>query len=68
MRYKSHNEIIQRFCATVIQKRLCPRRVNPRDRGFARGRYVIKAQQIPFVMRVCRNVRNFGGMSKQSNS
>ena len=65
MRYKSHNEIIQRFCATVYQKTKAalPPTGEPTlifDRGFARGRYVIKflkAQQIPFVMRVCRNVR-----------
>ena len=65
MRYKSHNAIIQRFCVTVYQKSqaaLLPT-CEPTlifDQGFARGRYVIKflkAQQIPFVMRVCRNVR-----------
>ena len=65
MTYKSHNEIVQRFCLTVYrqaQKALChgcqPTLIF--DRGFARGRYIIKflkAQQIPFVMRVCRNVR-----------
>ena len=63
--YKSHNEIVQRFCVTLYQKTkqalahgsqpilIC-------DRGFARGRYIIKflkAQQIPFIIRVCRNVR-----------
>ena len=63
--YKSHNEIIQRFCVTLYQKTqaACFQPCEPVlifDRGFARGRYVIKflkAEQIPFVMRVCRNVR-----------
>ena len=61
MRYKSHNEIIQRFCLTV--RKALPQACEPVlifDRGFARGRYVIKflkTEQIPFVMRVRRNVR-----------
>ena len=65
MTYKSHNEIIQRFCVTLYQKTQAalPPTCDPVlifDRGFARGRCVIKflkAQQIPFIMRVCRNVR-----------
>ena len=63
--YKSHNEIIQRFCVTVYQKtqKALSQGCEPVlifDRGFARARYVIKflkAAGIPFVMRVCRNVR-----------
>ena len=65
MTYKSHNEIIQRFCVTVYQKTqaVLPCKCEPTlifDRGFARARYVIKflkAAGIPFVMRVCRNTR-----------
>lgn len=65
MKYKSHNEIIQGFCVTVYHqtKATLPKTCKPVlifDRGFARARYVIqflKAQDIPFVMRVCRNVR-----------
>ena len=65
MTYKSHNEIIQRFCVTLYHHTqvALPQPCEPTlifDRGFARGRYVIKflkAEQIPFVMRVCRNVR-----------
>ncbi len=64
MRYKSHNEIIQRFCLTVYRqaRKALLQACEPTlifDRGFARGRYVIKflkAKDIPFVMRVCRNV------------
>ena len=64
MTYKSHNEIIQRFCVTVYQKTRAalPNTYKPTlvfDRGFARGCYVIKflkTEQIPFIMRVCRNV------------
>ena len=64
MTYTSHNEIIQRFCGTLYQKTQAAlfHTVTPTlifDRGFARGRYVLKflkAQQIPFVMRVCRTV------------
>ena len=65
MTYKSHNEIVQQFCLTIYhqaQKALLhggePTLIF--DRGFARGRYVIKflkTKQIPFVMRVCGNVR-----------
>ena len=65
MTYTSHNEIVQRFCLTLYQKaqQALPHRCEPTlifDRGFARGKYVIKflkTKQIPFVMRVCRNVR-----------
>ena len=65
MKYKSHNEIIQRFCLTVYRqaRKALSQACEPVllfDRGFARGRYVIKflkTKQIPFVMRVCRNVR-----------
>ena len=65
IKYKSHNEIIQRFCLTVYRqaREALPQACEPVlifDRGFARGRYVIKflkTQQIPFVMRICRNVR-----------
>ena len=65
MKYKSHNEIIQHFCVTIYHqtKAALPKTCKPVlifDRGFARARYVIqflKAQDIPFVMRVCRNVR-----------
>ena len=64
MTYKSHNEIVQRFCLTAYRqaKTALPHGCEPTlifDRGFARGRYVIKflkAKGIPFVMRVCRNV------------
>ena len=63
--YRSHNEIIQRFCVTLHQKTQAalPQRCEPVlifDRGFARARYVIKflkTEDIRFVMRGCRNVR-----------
>ncbi len=59
MTYKSHNEIIQRFCVTLYcqTQATLPQPCKPVlifDRGFARGRYVIKflkAEAIPFVMR-----------------
>ena len=63
--YKSHNEIIQYFCAYVYQEALGvvskqhQRPVLVFDRGFARARYVIKflkARDIPLVMRVPRSV------------
>ena len=63
--YKSHNEIIQYFCEYVYQMALGEvskqdqRPVLVFDRGFARGRYVIKFlkdRDIPFVMRVPRHV------------
>ena len=65
MTYKSHNEIIQRFCLTLYRQaqKVLPQACEPTlifDRGFAHARYVIKflkAAAIPFVMRVCRNVR-----------
>ena len=63
--YKSHNEIIQRFCVTVYRQtqKALPQGCEPTlifDREFARARYVIrflKTEGIPFIMRVCRNVR-----------
>ena len=65
MTYTSHNEIVQRCCLTVCHQaqKALPHTCKPTlifDRGFARGRYVIKflkTKQIPFVMRVCCNVR-----------
>ena len=63
--YKSHNEIIRYFCASVYQEVLGvvskhhQRPVLVFDRGFARARYVIKflkVRDIPFVMRVPRHV------------
>ena len=63
--YKSHNEIIQYFCAYVYQEALGgvskqnQRPVLVFDRGFARARYVIKflkERDIPLVMRVPRHV------------
>ena len=63
--YKSHNELIQYFCAFVYQEALGvvskqhQRPVLVFDRGFARARYVIKflkARDILFVMRVPRHV------------
>ena len=63
--YKSHNEIIQYFCAYVYQEasgvvsKQCQRPVLVFDRGFARARYVIKflkVRDILFVMRVPRHV------------
>ena len=64
MTYTSHNEIIQRFCHTVYRQAQTALHsacepVLIFDRGFARGRYVIrflKTEQIPFIMRVCRKV------------
>lgn len=63
--YKSHNEIIQYFCKHVYQlaeqvmSSSTQRPVLVFDRGFARAKYVIeflKAENIHFVMRVCRTV------------
>ena len=62
--YKSHNEIIQYFCAYVYQEASGAvleqqRPVLVFDRGFARARSVIKflkVREIPFVMRVPRHV------------
>ena len=65
-KYKSHNQIIQRFCQKVYRLAVaCGRPKSGRqpllvfDRGFARAKYVIaflKDRDIPFIMRVCRNV------------
>ena len=64
-KYKSHNEIIQEFCLTLYRFAVrCAPQVGEMpilvfDRGFARAKYVIKFlkdQEIPFIMRVCRNV------------
>ena len=63
--YKSHNQIIQYFCQYIYQQALqvmvrnTQRPVLVFDRGFARAKHVInflKAENIRFVMRVCRNV------------
>lgn len=63
--YKSHNALIQTFCLHTYQLvcEVCPdRKQKPIlvfDRGFARAKYVIeylKDADIPFVMRVPRNV------------
>ena len=64
--YKSHNEIIQKFCVDLHQQILqatgAPKGVEPVfifDRGFARAKYVIKFlddRGITVVMRVPRNV------------
>ena len=63
--YKSHNEIIQDFSEDVYEQglRAAPRKAQHPvlvfDRGFARGKYVIKflkERNIPFLMRVSRNV------------
>lgn len=63
--YESHNELIQMFCLRTYQLacEVCPNRkqrpVIVFDRGFARAKYVIeylKVQEIPFVMRVPKNV------------
>ena len=65
MTYKSHNQLIQRFCLRIheLASEVYPhRRQKPVlvfDRGFARAKYVIqflKEKDIPFVMRVPRNV------------
>ena len=65
MTYKSHNQLIQHFCLRTHQlaSEVYPHRqqkpVLVFDRGFARAKYVIeclKEKDIPFVMRVCRNV------------
>jgi hypothetical protein len=65
MTYKSHNQLIQDFCVRIheLASEVYPHRqqkpVLVFDRGFARAKYVIeflKEKDIPFVMRVCRNV------------
>ena len=64
VKYKSHNAIVQRFRLKLYQ--LCvasaPKAGGPPilifDRGFARGKYVIKFlkdRKIPFILRICRN-------------
>lgn len=64
-KYKSHNEIIQRFCLKLYQLSITSQATVGKapilvfDRGFARGKYVIKFlkdREIPFIMRICRNV------------
>ena len=64
-KYKSHNEIIQKFCLKLYELAVssAPKAGGPPilvfDRGFARAQYVIKFlkdREIPFILRVCRNV------------
>ena len=64
-KYKSHNEIIQRFClklyrlATAHAPKAGGMPILVFDRGFARSKYVIKFlkdREIGFIMRICRNV------------
>ena len=64
-RYKSHNQIVQRFCLKLYQLSITSVATAGKqpilvfDRGFARAKYVIKflkAREIPFIMRICRNV------------
>ncbi len=65
-KYKSHNEIVQRFCLKLYELAVssAPQagRLEPIlvfDRGFARAQYVIKFlkdREIPFILRVCRTV------------
>ena len=64
-KYKSHNQIIQRFCLKVYRRALgCLPKSGQQpllvfDRGFARAKYVIKFlkdRDIPFILRICRNV------------
>ena len=64
-KYKSHNEIIQRFCLKLHQLGVAwaPEAdgspILVFDRGFARAQYVIKFlkdRKIAFILRVCRNV------------
>ena len=72
-KYKSHNEIIQKFCLKLYELAVssAPQagRLRPIlvfDRGFARAQYVIKFlkdREIPFILRVCRTV----GMRYQGN-
>ena len=65
MTYKSHNQLIQDFCvrihelASEVYPHRCQKPLLVFDRGFARPKYVIaflKEKDIPFVMRVPRNV------------
>ena len=64
-KYKSHNQIIQHFClklyrlAATQTVKVDEEPLLVFDRGFARAKYVIKFlkdREIPFIMRVCRNV------------
>ena len=64
-KYKSHNQIIQQFCLKLYRLSMTSSATATKqpvlvfDRGFARGKYVIKFlkdREIPFIMRVCRNV------------
>ena len=64
-KYKSHNQIIQRFCLKLYRLSISSAATAGKvpilifDRGFARGKYVIKFlkdREIPFIMRICRNV------------
>lgn len=64
-KYKSHNEIIQRFCLKLHQLGVASAPeadgspILVFDRGFARAQYVIKFlkdRKIAFILRVCRNV------------
>ena len=64
-KYKSHNQIIQRFCLKLYRLAISAAATPGKqpilvfDRGFARAKYVIKFlrdREIPFIMRVCRNV------------
>ena len=64
-KYKSHNEIIQRFCLKLHQLGVASAPevggspILVFDRGFARAEYVIKFlkdRKIAFILRVCRNV------------
>ena len=64
-KYKSHNRIIQRFCLKLYRLSIASTATPGKqpilvfDRGFARGKHVIKFlkdRDIPFIMRVCRNV------------
>ena len=64
-KYKSHNQILQRFCRKVYRRTVACASKSGRqpllvfDRGFARGKYVIKFlrdRDIPFIIRICRNV------------
>lgn len=61
MTYKSHNTLVRDFCQTLhaIASEVAAKPVLVFDRGFARAKYIIaflKAHEIAFVMRVCRNV------------
>ena len=64
-KYKSHNQIVQRFCRKVYRLTVASAPKSGQqpllvfDRGFARAKYVIKFlrdRDIPFILRICRNV------------